>query len=374
LSEAKGMTKNMKIKAAIVHEKGGKFSFEEVDLREPNGDEVLVKIIASGICHTDEAARNAEIPVPFPIVLGHEGAGIVEKVGSSVSGLEVGDHVVFSFAHCNSCNACHSGRPYSCEKFNEINFMGKNSAGETTLHQNGKPLAMFFGQSSFATHATINQAFATKVDKDVDLDILSTLGCGIQTGVGTILNTLRPKNTESIAVFGCGGVGLSAVMGAKIAGCKTIIAVGGNNKSLALALELGATHTINRKMTDDISGEISKIVNGGVNYAIDTSGNGQLIEKAIKSTCFYGKVILLAPSGVIKDFNAGMEILLNMRTLQGGCEGESVPKVFLPQLVQYIKDKRLPLEKIVVKYPFHDIAKAFDDSLSGRVIKAVVTM
>lgn len=364
----------MKIKAAVVHEKGGEFCIEDVDLVEPSHDEILVKIVASGICHTDEFARSGEIPITFPVVLGHEGAGIVESIGSNVKDFEKGDHVVFSYAYCNHCDSCYLGRPYSCERFSEINFMGKNENVRTTLYRNEKQVSLFFGQSSFATHSVINQAFAVKVDNNVDLSLLSSLGCGVQTGVGTVLNTLKPRIGESVAVFGCGGVGLSAIMGAKIARCKTIIAVGGNEKSLSLAKKLGATHTINRKEIDNVSSTISNITKGGVSYAIDTSGYGPLIKEAINSTCFYGKIIALAPSGILENLNVGSDILMNMRTLQSVCEGEAVPKIFIPELVQYFKNGELPLEKITKKYHFNNIDEAFKDSLSGKVIKAVITM
>lgn len=362
----------MKIKAAIVHEANGKFLFEEVELAEPNQDELLVKVAASGVCHTDEFGRTGDAQVPFPIVLGHEGAGIVEKVGNNVKDFSVGDHVAFSYAFCDHCHSCLSGEPYNCENYNEINFGGVAGDGTTRLSQNGKPVSMFFGQSSFATHAVINRKSAVQVDKDVDLSLIAPLGCGVQTGAGSVLNTLKPRISSSIAVFGCGAVGMSAIMGAKVARCKTIIAVGGNAESLKLAKELGATHTINRKEADDIPAAIREIVRSGVEYAIDTSGYGPLIEIAIRSTGYHGEILALAPSGVIDSFNVGFDILMNMRTLRGTCEGDSIAQVFIPELVHLYKQGEFPLDKLVKTYAFEEIDKAFEDSHNGKVIKAVL--
>lgn len=364
----------MKIKAAVVHEKNGPFLFEEVDLAEPNKDELLVKVEASGICHTDEFGRSQGVPIPMPIVLGHEGAGIVEKVGENVKGFAVGDHVAFSYAYCDHCNSCLVGEPYNCENYNEINFGGVAGDGTTKISQDGKPVSMFFGQSSFATHSVINHKSAVKVDKDVDLALIAPLGCGIQTGAGAVINTLRPRISSSIAVFGCGSVGMSAIMAAKVARCKTIIAVGGNEESLKLAKELGATHTINRKEVDDIPAAIAAITDGGANYAIDTSGYGPLIQTAIRSTSYHGYILALAPSGVIEQFDIGQEILMNMRTVRGICEGDSVAQIFIPELVHLYKQGQFPLDKLVKTYDFEDIDQAFEDSHNGKVIKPVLRM
>lgn len=362
----------MKIKAAVVHEKNGPFLFEEVDLAEPNKDELLVKVAASGICHTDEFGRSQGVPIPFPMVLGHEGAGVVEKIGSNVRGIEVGDHVVFSYSYCDHCHSCLTGEPYNCENYNEINFGGVASDGETRISQNGKPVSMFFGQSSFATHSVVNKKSVVKVDKEIDLALLAPLGCGIQTGAGAVINNIKPRIEDSIVIFGCGSVGMSAIMGAKVARCKTIIAVSGNNDSLELARELGATHVINRKEVKDIPKAIAAITKGGAAYAIDTSGYGPLIETAIKSTCYHGKIIALAPSGIIENFDIGQEILMNMRSIQGICEGDSVAQIFIPELVHLFKQGKFPLDKLIKVYNFEDIEQAFADSHDGKVIKAVL--
>ena len=365
----------MQIKAAVVHEKNGPFMMENVDLVEPGADELLVRVVASGICHTDEFGRAQGMPIPLPLVLGHEGAGVVEKVGENVRDIKPGDHVGFSYAFCDHCHNCMSGHPNYCDHFNQINFGGVAGDGKTKLFQNGKPVSMFFGQSSFATHSVINQKSAVKVDADVDLALVAPMGCGIQTGAGAVLNTLRPAMNSSIAVFGCGAVGMSAIMAAKVAHCDKIIAVGGNPKSLELAKELGATHTINRKEVADVPAAIAEITgNGGADYTIDTSGYGPMIQTAIHSTKFHGTILPLAPSGVIDKFDMGTDVLMNMRTIMGTCEGDSIPQTFIPELVRLYKEGEFPVDKIITTYPFEDINRAFEESHGSYVIKAVLRM
>lgn len=364
----------MKITAAIVHEVGGDFSFEEVDLAEPKDDEILVKLAASGICHTDDFGRSADISIPMPLVLGHEGAGIVEKIGSRVRDFQPGDHVAFSYAFCDHCNNCLCGEPYYCDNYNEINFGGVSGDGTSRLSQNGKPVSMFFGQSSFATHSVINNKSAVKVDKDMDLAYVAPMGCGVQTGAGTVLNVLKARPSDSLAVFGCGAVGMSAIMAAKVAHCKTIIAVGGNKESLELARELGATHTINRKEVEGITAAIMEITGKGVSFAIDTSGNERMIMSALHGVKYHGTFIPLSPEGKIKNFDMGVDVLMNMRTIKGVCEGDSIAQSFIPELVALYKKGLFPIDKIIKKYKFTDLEHAFQESRSGKAIKAVVEM
>ena len=208
----------MKIKAAVVHEKAQPFQIEELDLESPKAGELLVKIVASGVCHTDEVAQQQFIPVPLPAVLGHEGCGIVEETGQGVTDFKKGDRVGFSFGFCGHCENCLSAHQHACENFNSIKCAGVMSDGTTRLSHNGVKVSSFFGQSSFATHAVVNQISTVKVDDNIDLALAAPLGCGIQTGAGAVLNRLRPEFGSSLAVFGCGTVGMSAIMAVKIAG------------------------------------------------------------------------------------------------------------------------------------------------------------
>ncbi|MDO4269501.1 MAG: NAD(P)-dependent alcohol dehydrogenase [Eubacteriales bacterium] len=363
----------MKIQAAVVHEQGQPFQIEEVELAEPRFGECLVRITASGVCHTDEVAQQGYIPVPLPAVFGHEGCGVVESVGPGVTDFQPGDKVGFSYGFCGHCENCMSAHQHACENFNAINFGGVMPDGTQRLSQNGKPLSSFFGQSSFATHAVVNQNSMVKVPDGIDLALAGPLGCGIQTGAGAVLNRLRPKFGSSIAVFGCGTVGMSAIMAARIVGCQTIIAVGGNPSSLKLALELGATHAINRKETDDIVGEIKKITRGGVHYAIDTSGVSDFVRKALASCRFLGTAVVLGATGDLT-INVQAELMGEAKSLIGVVEGDAVSKLFIPKLIEYYKAGQFPFDRLIRFYDFKDINQAFADSHSGKVIKAVLRM
>ena len=364
----------MKIQAAVVHEAGQPFQIEEVELSGPKAGELLVKIVASGVCHTDEVAQHQGIPVPLPAVLGHEGCGIVEDVGEGVTEFRKGDRVSFSFGFCGHCENCLSAHQHACENFNAINFGGVMADGTRRLSQNGVELSSFFGQSSFATYAVVHQNSTIKVTDDtIDLALLGPLGCGIQTGAGAVVNRLKPAFGSSIAVFGCGTVGMSAIMAAKIAGCDKIIAVGGNKKSLELALELGATHTVNRKECDDIVAEVKRITNGGTHYSIDTTGVGDFVRKALASVRFMGTCVVLGATGDLT-INVQQELMGDAKSLIGIVEGDSIPKLFIPQLIEYYKKGRFPFDRLIKFYDFKDINKAFADSHNGDVIKAVLKM
>ena len=352
----------MKIQAAVVHEAGQPFQIEEVELSGPKAGELLVKIVASGVCHTDEVAQHQGIPVPLPAVLGHEGCGIVEEVGEGVKDFKKGDRVSFSFGFCGHCENCLSAHQHACENFNAINFGGVMADGTKRLSQNGVELSSFFGQSSFATYAVVHQDSTIKVTDDtIDLALLGPLGCGIQTGAGAVLNRLKPAFGSSIAVFGCGTVGMSAIMAAKIAGCDKIIAVGGNKKSLELALELGATHTVNRKECDDI------------HYSIDTTGVGDFVRKALASVRFMGTCVVLGATGDLT-INVQQELMGDAKSLIGIVEGDSIPKLFIPKLIEYYKKGQFPFDRLIKFYDFKDINEAFAASHNGEVIKAVLKM
>lgn len=357
----------MKIQAAVTHTASAPFSIEEVELEPPRVEEILVRIQAAGICHTDEAARSGQLPVMFPAILGHEGAGTVAAIGTGVTSFKIGDSVCLTFGTCGKCEPCVTGRPYACENTAKVNFMGTMDDGTKRHSQNGNPVSCFFAQSSFATYAVVNQRSAVKTDPLLDPGIAAPLGCGIQTGAGIIFNRLRPEFGSKLAVFGCGAVGMSAIMAAKIVGCAQIIAVGGNAASLELASELGATHCINRKKTDDIAGEIHKITSTGLDYAIDTSGVESMI-KAAYSALRYTGALTLTGGGTHFTISSG----LGARTIYGTSEGHSVPKMFIPKLIKYYENGRFPVNKLITYFPFQQINEAFEASHGSRVIKAVL--
>lgn len=361
----------MEIKAAVVHEAGGEIVLENVTLNEPKANEVLVKMVGTGVCHTDLGVQAQHINTPLPIALGHEGAGIVEKVGPGVVEFEPGDHVVISFSYCSSCKSCLEGHPSACEQFGQLNFGGAHLEGTTRISRDTQDVATLFGQSSLATYAIANANNVVKVDKDVDLRLLGPLACGIQTGAGTVLRKLKPGFGDSIVIFGCGGVGLSGVMGAKLTGAKNIIAVDIIPERLELAKELGATHTINGKEVDTVE-EVHRITGGGAEYVLEATGVPALILQGVRSLRARG-VMAVVGVGPDATFNIHDELIPPNRTIMGVVEGDSIPKLFIPELIDYYKAGKFPFDKLTKFYSFDELNQAIDDMNSGKTIKPIVT-
>lgn len=359
----------MNIEAAVMNDQKGNFTFQKLELKKPKANEIQVKIVATGVCHTDAVARDEGL-TPFPVVLGHEGSGIVEAIGPGVTDFEVGDHVVMSYAHCGRCENCLTGHPTVCINFNDLNFGGKMEDGTSRLHENGEELANFFGQSSFGNYAIVHERNAVKVDPDVDIKMLGPLGCGIQTGAGTVLNRLKPEFASTIAVYGCGAVGLSAIMAAKITGCQTIIAVDIHDSRLALAKELGATYTFNGKEVDVVE-EIKAITKGGTNYAVETTGAPPVVKQSLNALKPLGTVAIVGVTPEVK-LDIQNDLMAEGKSMIGVIEGDSVPRVFIPQLIEYYKEGRFPFDKLVNFYDFKDIEQAFEDSKSGKTIKPIL--
>jgi aryl-alcohol dehydrogenase len=360
----------MKMRAAVVRQKKGPFVIEEVELDEPQEDEVLVRIAGTGLCHTDLAGRNQDFPAPVPIVLGHEGAGIVEKVGKRVTSLVPGDHVVLSYLSCGTCPLCLKQRPTLCLKTWDYNFTGRRPDGSTTIRKDGEAIhGSFFSQSSFAEYALARERNTVKVSTDVPLDMLGPLGCGVLTGAGSVINSLRPKAGSTIAVFGTGGVGMSAILAAAASGCATIIAVDIKEERLKAAQELGATHTINPTLTD-VVGEIRQITGLGVECALDTTANTGVIRQAVESLAPAGKCGMVAVSH--RDLSLSSATMLQGRELFGIVQGDSVSQVFIPQLIELYKQGRFPFDKMIKFYDLDQINEAAADSEQGTTIKAVL--
>jgi len=363
----------MKILASVTR-KPGQLSLEKVDLAAPKASEALVRTVACGVCHTDAAALHSFIPVTLPIVLGHEGVGIVEEVGSEVTSLKKGDRVIMSFPSCGTCDYCNDNHPYACDDLNTLFFNGTYIDGTKRLSNDDTAISSFFGQGSFADHVIVDARNAVKVDIDSDDELanLCSLGCGVQTGAGAVLNCIKPKKGSSIAIFGCGGVGMSAIMAAAIAGCSTIIGVDVVPSRLELAKEFGATHIINSQETDPVA-EIKRITGGGAHNSVESSGIADVTLQALGCLRREGIAVLLSVTGP-QTINLPLEaLILNPgATLTGLCEGASNPQTFIPELVQYYKEGRLPINKLNKFYDFKDIEKAFDDSHKGVTIKPIL--
>jgi aryl-alcohol dehydrogenase len=365
----------MQIKAAVVHQRSGPFVIEAAELCEPRADEVIVRVIASGLCQTDLHARDGYYESPYPAVYGHEGAGVIHAVGGAVRSLAPGDHIVMSYPWCGACANCARQMPNYCLHSRSLKSAGTRADGSTLLAKNGAPLySAFFQQSSFGTFALTQERYAVKVRNDAPLEQLGPLACGGQTGAGAVLNVLKPAAGDSFAVFGVGAVGLSALMAAKIADCDPIVAVDVHDHRLALARDLGATHTINARSSDDLAGAIRKIAGGGVRHAVDTSAAPSVLRAAVEC------LMPAATCALLGSARKGTEVALEMpfvqqgRVLRGVVQGDSVPQQFIPQLVDLIMDGKFPIEKMITFYDFADIERAAKDSAAGTTIKPVLRM
>ena len=367
----------MKIRAALTTEAGAP-RLAVLDMDEPGAEEVVVRIVATGVCHTDIKSASAASPVPRPVVLGHEGAGVVERVGAGVTALAPGDHVVLSFAYCGACGACREGEPAYCTHQWGLNF-GCTREGGAYLRCDGVAVhGDFFGQSSFASHAIVNQRHAVKVRADAPLEKLGPLGCGVQTGAGAVLNEFRIRPGQSLAVIGVGTLGLSAVMAARLAGAHPIVAVDRHAHRLALARELGADLALDTANGPFVPGVLAatRRADGteGVDFALDTTGVPDLMRAAIgtlapRGTCGY----VTSPwSG--EPLPVPVRDLLLGRKIRGIIEGNSNPAAFIPLLVDLFMAGRFPFDRLLRFYDFADIAQAFHDAEAGTAIKPVLRM
>lgn len=365
----------MQIQAAVTNEKAGAFEIESVELDDPQENEVLVRVVGAGVCHTDMIVRDQLYPTPLPAVLGHEGSGVVEAVGENVTDVTPGDRVVMSFDYDEACTSCRSGHPAYCEDFFAHNFGGaRPEDGSSPLSRDGEPISgRFFGQSSFATHAIATERNVVAVDDDVPLELLGPLGCGVQTGAGGVINTLDPQAGSSMVIFGAGSVGLSAVLAAGIKGCTDIISVDLKQNRLDKAAELGATATVNPERVDDVVAAVQEETGGGANYALETTGVADVAEQAVDTLTQRGTLgIIGAPAlGTRASYDVN-ELILGGRSITGIVEGDSNPKEFIPDLIELYRQGEFPFDEFVTYYDFEEIERAVEDSESGETIKPVL--
>ncbi len=362
----------MDTKAAVIYEKSGNFKIETLQISDPRDNEVLVRIVGSGICHTDLAARDQHLPVPLPGVFGHEGAGLVEQVGKDVTKVKAGDHVVLSWDSCGKCPSCKSGNDPYCHSFLPINFSGARADGTTTLKKGKQDIhGSFFCQSSFAEFALANESSVVKVREDIPIEILGPLGCGVQTGAGAVMNTLHVKAGSSIAVFGVGTVGISAILASVVSGCTTIIGVDIHSDRLKMAKDLGATHTINSTEVDPVEA-ILEITGGGAEYTLECVGNPKVLRQAVDSLPLRGVCGLLGVVAPGTEVILDMDKIMNGRTVKGIIEGDSIPDLFIPKLIELYRQGRFPYDKLITFYPFDDINNAVADMEKGLVIKPIL--
>jgi NDMA-dependent alcohol dehydrogenase len=356
-------------RAAVLSAAHEPLAVDTLAVRDPRDGEVLVRIGASGVCHSDLHAINGDLPMPTPCVLGHEGAGTVEAVGSGVRHVAPGNHVVLNWVpFCGACWYCQSGRNYLCE-------MGyvKAMAAEV-FHQNGTTVNQFAGVGSMAEYTVVPESACIPIDADVPLDRACLIGCGVMTGVGAVINTARVQPGESVAVFGAGGVGLNVVQGAHIAGANPIIAVDLNDKKLALAKQFGATHTVNGGTTDAPSA-IQDLTSGrGVDYAFEVIGRPEVVTQAFLSVRRGGKAVVVGVPPAMEMFSLpGMLFPLAEKSLIGSLYGSALMARDVPRLIALYRAGRLKLDELITRrYALAQVNEAFAAMEKGEVARAVL--
>lgn len=368
----------MQIRALVVERKDAPFEIQHIELEEPGRGEALVRIVAAGVCHTDAITRAGDMNMPFPAVLGHEGAGIVEMIGAGVTNVALGDKVIIGWPSCGECRNCLDGHPRYCLRTGEALVSGRRfkgeKKGETAYSRNGEPVSgHFFGQSSFATHSITTADALVRVDNDVPLELLGPLACGLATGAGAVLNEARPPLGSSILIVGVGAVGLAAVMAARNSGVTRIIVADVHDSRLELASSFGATHTINSR-SNDLVAEVAKITGSTVDYAFDCTGVIAVIEQLAETVGMLGTLVLIGGAPANARFS-----LDHLRTLWGkrvigvlGGGGRSGQ--LIPALVELHQQGRFPFDRLVRYYDMSEIEQALADSKSGEVVKPILRM
>jgi aryl-alcohol dehydrogenase len=368
----------MQVTAAVVEDLDGPFRIVQLELDEVGPGEALVRIVATGVCHTDAITVHGDLPMPFPCVLGHEGAGVVEAVGEGVTHVAVGDHVVIGWPACGSCKNCLQGEPRYCLRLGEALVSGRRllgpKAGLPALHRDGSNVhSHFFGQSSFATHSLTWAEALVVVPPGAPLELLGPLACGISTGAGAVFNTAKPGLGESLVVFGAGAVGLAAVMAAALTGATRIIVVDRHERRLELAKELGATHVVNAGSQDPVAA-VLEICGGPADYSLECSGVISVVRQAVDSVGMLGTCILIggAPAGA--EFSVDHLSTLWGKRIVGVLGGSGRSETLIGSLVELHSQGRFPFDRLVRFYDLADVDAAVADSHSGEVLKPVLRM
>ena len=357
-------------RAAVLIEAGSDPRLSDVTIRPPVDDEVLVRIDAVGICHTDVSVAARWSAKRLPMVFGHEGVGTVVAAGPRARAAE-GQQVVLTFASCGQCGHCADGRPAYCDRSTDLNMRGDRRDEASALRLDGEPVTGgFFGQSSFATHALSRPANTVILTTALAPELAAPLGCSVQTGVGTVLNALSPTPDGALLVFGAGAVGLSAVMGATIAGCRAIVAVDPVPERLALAAELGATGTVD-PTTGDAAAAIADLTGGGPTLAVDSTALPAVIATALTVLRSCGTLALVGLGALNAELPVGLIMGKGLR-VRGVVEGDSDPHTFIPRLAELVRSGDLPVDKLVTTFGLSAFDEAWAAAKAGRVIKPVL--
>lgn len=372
----------MKIRAAVLREMGAQYplresaplTITEVDLAPPRSGEVLVRIVAAGLCHSDLSVINGDRPRPMPMALGHEAAGVVVGLGPDVTDLELGDHVVMVFMpSCGHCRPCSEGRPALCEAGAAANGKGELLHGGSRLSCGGASIHHHLGCSAFADHAVVSRRSLVKIDKDLPLDEAALFGCAVLTGVGAVVNTAEVKPGQSVAVVGLGGVGLAAVLGAVAAGAFPIVAVDLAEDKLDLARSLGATQTVNAA-APDAAEQIRALTGGGVDFSFEMAGSPAALDLAVRATRRGGTTVtssLPRPDRTLALNIAGL--VAEERSIKGSYIGSCVPVRDIPRYIALYRAGKLPVDRLMsATIALDDINHAFDLLHEAKVVRQVI--
>jgi len=365
----------MRTTVAVVNGPGEEFVLEEVDVDGPRAGEVLVRIVATGLCHTDLSLRDTLPPEMFPRVFGHEGAGVVEEVGAEVTGIAVGDHVVLSLASCRACERCAAGLAGYCEQTLMLNYLGFREDGSTSYSRAAGPVyGHFFGQSSFARHAVALATSVVVVDKELDLTRVAPYGCGFMAGSGSVLNVAQPQPGDSVAVYGVGAVGLAAVAAARSRGVETVVAVDRLPSRLEAAEQLGAVGVDPAELGETtVVDRVKELTGGGSAYAIETTAVPTVLTDAARALAVRGTLIVLGLDMSRPEFPVdAIDLLQNGKIVRGSVEGDSDPLEMVPRILRLNAEGGFPVEDLVTTYPFTEINTAIADVLAGKVVKPVL--
>ena len=363
------------MKAAVLHEVGKPLAVEEIGLEEPRAGEVRIKMAAAGVCHSDHHVMVGDIPAPTPIVLGHEGAGVIDAVGSGVTSIKPGDHVVTVWRYsCGTCEPCLTGRPATCIEGARMRRDGTLYDGTTRLHKAGGRIHHFMGISTFSEYAVMSERSVLKIREDMPLAKAALVSCAVATGVGAVINAAKARPGESVAVFGAGGVGLNAVQGAALVGAEPIIAVDLIQGKLEMAKKFGATHLVNSSDEDPVA-RIREITGGwGAHYAIEAIGVAEVAAQAFKSLRIGGTAVMVGlenPKATIPI--PAVSLVLEEKRLVGSLYGSSPPRLEVPRLLELYMTGKLNLDDLLSRaYPLAQINEAYDALLRGEVARSVI--
>ena len=366
----------MKIRAAVAWEAARPLEIEQVELEGPRQGECLVRLAATGVCHTDAFTLSGADPEGlFPVVLGHEGAGVVEEVGPGVRSLAPGDHVIPLYtAECRECKFCLSGKTNLCGAVRETQGRGLMPDGTSRLSQGGRMLHHYMGTSTFGEYTVVGEISLARVRKDAPLDKICLLGCGVTTGIGAVLHTAKVEPGAKVAVFGLGGVGVSVVQGAVLAGAERIIGIDIDPGKFELAKQLGATDVINPAEVDDVVEAVIELTDGGADYSFECIGKPEVMGDALRCTHKgWGEAIIIGVAGAGEEIHARPFLLVTGRSWRGSAFGGTRGRTQLPGFVDRYLAGRIKIDELIsAELPLERINEAFDMMHAGKVIRSII--